>query len=265
MNKFIFSLLLVSFFTTAKQNQFGEYGYIDSMSYPVGQCFNNIHKIDDVIKGYNITVTFNTVKLTGKKTVAKDRCAVFVFNDAILGGAQDYYGNSHSTVWYIKHDGIHLYGVNNIYTAAMQYALSKVPHKKVLFLHDIPGSLDDTVNLQTINVVRKQAYNTILPDGASVASGGADFFLSGVKRAVEGSFNYGVHSWGNSHFQGADLPRNHPEHQMFIKLYKTIDIPEEFYWYTLKAAPVDKMFFMRRQEMMSFELINSSYKDALHH
>lgn len=257
-------LVLAAAAATAKNNEFAPYGFIDEMPYAMGQCFNNIIEIDGVAADFELEATFDTVSAIGKqRTYSGDRCAVFLFNDAVVGVMEGYMGTPEKAEWLIKDDGVHLYGPNGTYSAAMEYALSTREHKKVMYLHDIEGSFDDSVNLEVAMTVRHKGYNTVLPQDGFVASGGADFFLAGVKRAVENQYEYGVHSWGADDGEAMDFPRDHPVHQEYLEFYRELGINETFYWFTLESAPASDIHLMSRDEMDGFNLINASFEAAI--
>ena len=116
----------------------------------------------------------------------------------------------------------------------------------------VPGSADDDTNLALGRKLRGAGIATYLPARGTVASGGTDLFLSGVRRIVERGARVGVHSWStdNSSVPSAvSLPRDHPEHEKHLNYYRDMGIPEDFYWFTLRAAPPDGMHWMTEEEM----------------
>ena len=42
---------------------------------------------------------------------------------------------------------------------------------------------------------------------------------------------------------------------LYLEYYKDMGIPEDFYWFTLEAAPYDGIHEMTREEMLQYELI----------
>ena len=59
-----------------------------------------------------------------------------------------------------------------------------------------------------------------------------------MRQAVERSARIGVHIWsGNGSVSGDMLPRDHPEHKLYLNYYRDIGIDEDFYWFTLQASP----------------------------
>ena len=58
----------------------------------------------------------------------------------------------------------------------------------------------------------------------------------------------GVHCWSGPAGEGADLPRDHPEHRQYPRCCRDMGIPAEFYWHTPRAAPSDAMHWMSKDE-----------------
>jgi hypothetical protein len=91
-------------------------------------------------------------------------------------------------------------------------------------------------------------------DSNKVASGGTDFFLAGRERTVVNGAMIGVHSWGGGPKAATELPKKHRAHKKYLEYYRAIDIPEEFYWYTLDAAPASDIHFMTEEEIIKYKI-----------
>lgn len=128
------------------------------------------------------------------------------------------------------------------------------PQVEVIEMRDVPGSMDDTSNLRAARMIRRHGLATHLPADGVIASGGVDFFLAGAQRTVASGGRLGVHSWAGPNLAGADLPRDHPEHQMFVEFYEEMGTPESFYWYTLEAARPEDIHWMTPDEMTRFQI-----------
>lgn len=118
----------------------------------------------------------------------------------------------------------------------------------------VPGSADDSSNLQAIRLMRRRGVNTDVMIGGSVESGGTDFLLAGVNRTVSINSFVGVHSWaGGAGGSGFALRnnRNHPAHQPFLQLYNELGIPASFYFFTLQTRP-ENMHYMTTAELNQF-------------
>lgn len=134
-------------------------------------------------------------------------------------------------------------------------ALKEAPDVHTAVLTYIPGSAHDEVNLALGRMLREMGMTTYLPTKGEVASGGTDLFLAGEQRHVERGALIGVHSWSTNDGETGDmLPRDHPEHEAYLTYYREIEIPEDFYWYTLQAAPPEDMHWMTEEEMKQYSV-----------
>ena len=137
----------------------------------------------------------------------------------------------------------------------MYYTLYGEPTLDTLVMTDIPGSADDETNLAMGRALHEAGMTTYLPKRAIIASGGTDLFLAGKRRIVERGAQIGVHSWSSGLFFGPsanDLPKDHPDHEMFLEYYREIGISEDFYWFTLEAAPPSDIHWMTEEEMAKY-------------
>ena len=133
--------------------------------------------------------------------------------------------------------------------------LEDAPDVRVVVLTNVPGSAHDEENLALGRMLREAGMVTYLPSEALVASGGTDLFLSGARRIVERGALVGVHSWADSGgTNGDDLPRDDPEHELFLDYYRQLEIPEDFYWFTLESAPPEDMHWMSEAEMERYAI-----------
>ena len=134
-------------------------------------------------------------------------------------------------------------------------ALKDAPNVHVVVLTSVPGSADDEGNLELGRMLRGAGVTTYLPAQALVASGGTDLFLSGAQRIVERGAMVGVHSWadGDGTF-GGELPRDDRAHQAYLEYYREMGIPEDFYWFTLQAAPPDGIHWMTEAELEDYAI-----------
>jgi hypothetical protein len=133
-------------------------------------------------------------------------------------------------------------------------ALNAHPDVEWIIMQNVPGSDDDDANLRAARIVRHQGLNTGVPRNGLIASGGTDFFLAGVERTVQRGACIGVHSWSDDDdpTPPTELPRNHVAHQMFLEYFRELGVPDEFYWYTIEAAPAEGMHYMSEAEIQAF-------------
>lgn len=135
-------------------------------------------------------------------------------------------------------------------------ALHENPQVTTLVMEHVPGSIDDDINLLASREIRKRNINTYVPKNGMVASGGTDMFLAGVNRAAHPTAKIGVHSWGGFGEAATALPKDHSEHQKYLEYYREMNIPEAFYWYTLKAASADAMHWMTAEERINYSIVS---------
>lgn len=143
---------------------------------------------------------------------------------------------------------------------SLQQARAENPSANVISLLSVPGSADDENSLEKLTrYIRTEGLRTVVPANGLVASGGTDMALMGRGRVIEPGACIGVHSWAAGAFgltldTGAELPRNAPEHQLYLEFYREIGIPEAFYWFTLTVAGPDDVHWMSPQEINRFRL-----------
>lgn len=137
----------------------------------------------------------------------------------------------------------------------LEQLLEEHPQIQTIVMLDVEGSVDDEANLQAASYLRKHGLNTRIPANGVTASGGTDFFLAGVKRIVEQGALIGVHAWAGEDIDDPlTLPKNHPEHQKYLRYYRQMGIPQSFYWYTLRAAPADDIHWMTEAEILRYRI-----------
>ncbi len=127
------------------------------------------------------------------------------------------------------------------------------PEVTTIVLVDVPGSEDDESNLQASRLVREAGLATHVPSDGVIASGGVDFFLAGESRSWDPGATFGVHSWASGDIEGKDVPRDDPDHDLFLRYYDEIGISADFYWFTLEAAPADSIHNMTEAELATYE------------
>ncbi len=128
------------------------------------------------------------------------------------------------------------------------------PHVKTIEMIQCPGSIDDVANLRACLYVHQFGLNTRLNAKSMVASGGSDFFLAGKKREVAEGAKIGVHSWGGGTKAATDLSRSHDAHKKYLNYYEIVNIPLDFYWYTLDAAPANAIHWMTEEEIATYKV-----------
>lgn len=129
------------------------------------------------------------------------------------------------------------------------------PNVTTLVLANMPGSSDDEANLRACKLIHDLGYTTKVTSTSEIASGAVDMFLAGNHRIVELGAKVGVHSWATGDgTEGGDLPQDDPQHDSYLNYYDYIGISEDFYWFTLQAAPANSIHWMTESEMRSYNV-----------
>ena len=134
-------------------------------------------------------------------------------------------------------------------------AIEGHPEVDTLVQLDVPGSIDDTAMIRLGYEVRRRGLNTHLDKNSEIYSGGVDLFLAGVKRTMEKGAVLGVHSWDDGEREGADYPRDAPEHEANRAYTEAMLGDDAFYWFTLEAAPADDIHEMSAAEIQRYRLL----------
>jgi len=143
--------------------------------------------------------------------------------------------------------------------STIREAVEAAPEVTTLRLINIPGSSDDEASLNALAAFIKQKNLAIIvPSEGMVASGGTDMAVMSTNRTIEQGACVGVHSWaagGIFGFEAAsEMPRSAEEHTLYLDFYKTVDVPAEFYWFTLDAASPANIHWMSPAEINQFNL-----------
>jgi Ca2+-binding EF-hand superfamily protein len=142
--------------------------------------------------------------------------------------------------------------------------ITEHPEVRRIVMPEVPGSLDDDSNIRAARYVRRAGLATHVPANGEVASGGTDFFQAGVERTAGSGARFGVHSWDGIGEEGRELPRDDPEHDRYIDYYREMGIPEEFYWFTLEAAPADDIHWMTAEELERYSMLTDQAGEEEH-
>ncbi|MGB1251655.1 MAG: alpha/beta hydrolase [Candidatus Promineifilaceae bacterium] len=126
--------------------------------------------------------------------------------------------------------------------------LDEHPDVKTIVIAYAPGSEDDESNLEASLMIHKAGLDTCVPPGGEINSGGVDLFLAGNERWLADDTWVGVHAWASDEYTATDIPKDDPEHQSYLDYYEAIGVNEDFYWYTLQAAPAKDIHNMSSAE-----------------
>jgi hypothetical protein len=141
--------------------------------------------------------------------------------------------------------------------------LNNYPEITSLVMEDVTGSINDEINLLASREIRKRSINTYLPEDGMVASGGTDMFLAGKKRHVHPTAKLSVHSWSGADKVALDNPKNDEAHTPYLDYYKEMQIPLDFYWYTLEEATANEMHWMTTNEIEHYQIVTPKIPELL--
>lgn len=137
--------------------------------------------------------------------------------------------------------------------------IENYPNINKINMKSVPGSLDDEVNLQVSKRVFDLNIATHLMDDGEIASGGVDFFVAGVQRTKGTNTKIGVHSWSDGSQDATDFSVGHANHQPYINFYVSVGFAqqqaEDFYYFTINAAPASDIHWMTEAEIAEYGLI----------
>lgn len=147
-------------------------------------------------------------------------------------------------------------GIDDDTADELDEALDENPAVNTLLMKDVPGSLDDEATLVVSRKVRARALTTYVPSDGRVAGEAIKVYLAGVRRIAQRGARFGVKSWKNDDDQaGIQLAVNDQAHGPRLAFYRELGIPEEFYWFTLRAAPPEGMYWMTESELTRFQVV----------
>ncbi|MDP6601781.1 MAG: hypothetical protein QGH76_05740, partial [Phycisphaerales bacterium] len=135
------------------------------------------------------------------------------------------------------------------------------PEVDTIVMVDVPGSVDDDSSLRAARMIRSHGLCTHLPSDGMVSSGGTDFFQAGAERTCDRGAQFGIHSWSAFGMEGADLPRDDEEHELYLEYCDEMGIPRSFYWRSLHAASSDDMHWMTEEELVEFKMLTAPIRD----
>jgi hypothetical protein len=141
--------------------------------------------------------------------------------------------------------------------------IAQHPEVKTIVLQNVPGSVNDAVNMHTGRIIREAGLTTKVLIDSQISSGGVDLFCAGKERIITQGAQLGIHSWGGGSLSADDFPKDHPAHQYQIA-YFTMCLGEkigpDFYFRTLEAAPAGEMHWMDWGEIKEWSVATQLLK-----
>ena len=129
------------------------------------------------------------------------------------------------------------------------------PQVTTIIEENVPGSINDDKMIKLAYFVRQKKLNTHLRSTSMIDSGGVDLFLAGVERTMERGAHIGVHSWSDGHKSATDFPKDAPEHEANRRYIERMLGSDDFYWFTINAAPPDGIYEMSEAEIERYGLL----------
>lgn len=145
----------------------------------------------------------------------------------------------------------------------MTHLIEAHPEVDTLVLLDVPGSVNDEVNVETGRLVRAAGYTTHVPANGEIYSGGVDLFAAGATRTAEAGATIGVHAWccGDDGESAHLIAQDDDAHAFQLAYFREMlgpDLGPAFYFFTLQAAPFESVDPMTPAELEYFDLVTAN-------
>ena len=72
---------------------------------------------------------------------------------------------------------------------------------------------------------------------------------------MEQGARIGVHSWSDGLREAMDYPRDAPEHEANRAYIEAMLGQDDFYWFTIEAAPADDILWMTADQISQYGLL----------
>jgi len=137
--------------------------------------------------------------------------------------------------------------------------LEQYPDIRLVVFGICPGSKDDVAMIEAATQLRNRGINTHLTTTSIIESGAVDFYLAGNTRTLENGSLIGVHAWSEGKDAATDFPKGDPVHDLYIDYYifcgYSPEEAEEFYFFTINAAPPDDIHYMTAEEIEKYQIV----------
>lgn len=138
----------------------------------------------------------------------------------------------------------------------LSHLVKENPHITDFVFVDIPGSVNQSAAMNGARLIRRLGINTHIAETGFVLSGGVDLFLGGVQRTIGAGAGVGIHAWADgTQIKAANVDTTDPVHATYVNFYLSMGIPERFYWFSLDAAPADRVYFLSPEEMYDYQMV----------
>jgi len=142
---------------------------------------------------------------------------------------------------------------------AIKEMIDNNPKVDTLVLKNMPGSLNDDINMHTGRLVRNAGLATTIAADGVAASGAVDLFAAGLTRTVEKGGKVGVHSWCCVKGKPANkLAKSDEAHAPLLTYSREMlgrTYGPDFYFFTLNAANFDNVHWMTTEQLNKYQLV----------
>lgn len=148
----------------------------------------------------------------------------------------------------------------------VQSLIDNYPDITTIVFLDSGGSEDDEANLEASMKLYSRGYKMYVPSNGMIASGAVDMFLAGRTRVVDQGAKIGVHSWSDGFNDATYYPEGHSYHQPYIDYYQNVGFTQEqsedFYYYTIHAAPANSIHWMSNTHISNYYVRTCTYASS---
>ena len=145
--------------------------------------------------------------------------------------------------------------------ANFERLLAENPQLRIVLPRVMQGSLDDQAVNRMGYAIRERGLETHLGPDSEIYSGAVDLFLAGQKRSMAEGAVIGVHSWADGFGEGRNYPADAIEHRANAVYVRDMLGTDDFYWFTLRAAPADGIHLLTRDEIARFGLLTAPIRN----
>ncbi|UZP66139.1 hypothetical protein N1030_10940 [Desulfovibrio mangrovi] len=104
-------------------------------------------------------------------------------------------------------------------------------------------------------LLRDYRLTTHVPADGYISQDALDFYIGGWKRTAAQGATIAVGSWFDGDNYGVDLPRHNSLHYGYLTWFRENGLPEDFYWFSLNAAPKGNERPLTREEMVRYRVV----------
>lgn len=182
--------------------------------------------------------------------------AVLLYLPGCMGGAQGTGAGDEPVSFTVQGSTAVMQGkIDRNTPTAMLDVMADNDSIKTISMQHVTGDFDYRANREAARMLYEYHLATHVPANGFISQEGLEFFLGGWKRTADAGAQIAVGSWFDGELYGVDLPRQHSLHFGYLRWYRDHGIPDDFYWFALKAAPKGQVHILTREEMVRFHIV----------